>query len=153
MPEPAMKLPKESLNDVETHIAATIANGGHIRNILSRYSGISPWDEKWEVQASVEALHVFGSRWTTEILAALYITGGKRFNQLKHLLAGISSRTLSDKLRFLTDEGLVLREVEDGPPIMVEYILTDHGKTCGRLLSPLVAHLKVHTGSVIVQDE
>lgn len=153
MPEPAMKLPKESLNDVETHIAATIANGSHIRNILSRFSGSAPWDEKWEVQAAVEALHVFGSRWTTEILAALYITGGKRFNQLKHLLAGISSRTLSDKLRFLTDEGLVLREVDDGPPIMVEYILTGHGKTCGRLLSPLVAHLKLHTGSVVVHDE
>ena len=153
MPEPAMKLPKESLNDIETHIAATIANGGHIRNILSSFSGITPWDEKWEVQAAVEALHVFGSRWTIEILAALYITGGKLFNQLKHLLAGISSRTLSDKLRFLTDEGLVLREVDDGPPIRVEYILTDHGKTCGRLLSPLVAHLKVHTGSVVVSDE
>ena len=148
-----MKLPKDSLSDVETHIAATIANGGHIRNILSQFSSGTPWDEKWEVQAAVEALHVFGSRWTIEILAALYITGGKRFNQLKHLLEGISSRTLSDKLRFLADEGLVLREVDDGPPIMVEYILTEHGKTCGRLLSPLVAHLKVYSGSVVANDD
>ena len=96
----------------------------------------------------MEALHVFGSRWTIEILAALYITGGKRFNQLKHLLEGISSRTLSDKLRFLADENLVARTVEDGPPIKVEYNLTDHGKVCGRLLSPLVAHLKMQTGSI-----
>jgi len=148
MPQPAMKIPKDSLTDIETHISATIANGGHIRNILAEFSGKHPWDEKWEVRAAVEALHVFGSRWTIEILAALYITGGKRFNQLKHLLEGISSRTLSDKLRFLADENLVARTVVDGPPIKVEYNLTYHGKTCGRLLSPLVAHLKMQTGSI-----
>ena len=68
---------------------------------------------------------------------------------MKNLLEGISSRTLSDKLRFLVDEGLVTREVDDGPPVRVQYTLSKHGKTCGRLLSPLVAHLKIHTGSVI----
>jgi DNA-binding HxlR family transcriptional regulator len=68
---------------------------------------------------------------------------------MKSMLSGISSRTLSDKLRFLTEEGLVLRLVNDGPPIKVSYELSAHGKTCGRLLSPLVAHLKMVAGSVI----
>jgi hypothetical protein len=43
----------------------------------------------------------------------------------------------------------VLRLVNDGPPIKVSYELSAHGKTCGRLLSPLVAHLKMVAGSVI----
>jgi len=30
----------------------------------------------------------------------------------------------------------------------VTYQLSEHGKTCGRLLSPLVAHLKILHGSV-----
>jgi DNA-binding HxlR family transcriptional regulator len=148
MPKPPLDIPKESLVDIETHISATIANGGHIRGLLAGFSDKPPWSEEWEVKAAVEALHVFGSRWTTEILAALYITGGKRFNRLKNLLTGISSRTLSDKLRFLVDEGLVVRDVYDGPPIMVEYNLTSHGKICGKLLSPLVAHLKIKNGSI-----
>ena len=152
MPNPPLELPKETVVDIETHISATIANGGHIRNLLAGHSGIPPWDENWEVNAAVEALNVFGSRWTIEILTALYISGGKRFNRLKHLLVGISSRTLSDKLRFLSDEGLVIRKVDDGPPIKVEYNLTLHGKTCGRLLSPLVAHLKLHCGSVKAEE-
>jgi DNA-binding HxlR family transcriptional regulator len=71
---------------------------------------------------------------------------------MKNLLEGISSRTLSDKLRYLAEEGLVQRQVTEGPPIRVSYLLTEHGRTCGRLLSPLVAHLKIHLGTVIAQD-
>ena len=65
-----------------------------------------------------------------------------------NLLSGISSRTLSDKLRFLVEENLVIRQVDDGPPVRVDYILSEHGVTCGRLLSPLVAHLKICNGSL-----
>ena len=101
-----------------------------------------------KLKAAVEALHVFGSRWTIEILSTLYIAGPRRFNQLKTLLSGISSRTLSDKLRFLVQEELVIRQVDDGPPVRVDYILSEHGITCGRLLSPLVAHLKIRNGSI-----
>jgi DNA-binding HxlR family transcriptional regulator len=103
----------------------------------------------WEVDAAVEALNVFGSRWTIEILSTLYIAGDRRFNEMKHLLKGISSRTLSDKLRYLADEGLVERIVTDGPPVRVTYRLSSHGMTCGRLLSPLVAFMKIHLGSII----
>jgi len=38
--------------------------------------------------------------------------------------------------------------VNDGPPVKVSYELSQHGTTCGRLLSPLVAHLKITAGSV-----
>ncbi|MDP6869577.1 MAG: helix-turn-helix domain-containing protein [Candidatus Poseidoniaceae archaeon] len=148
MPEPPLKLPTEALDNIEVRISNTISNGKEIRELFARHSDNDTWNSDWEVEAAVEALHVFGSRWTIEILATLYIAGSRRFNQLKTLLSGISSRTLSDKLRFLTDEGLVIRQVDDGPPIRVDYILSEHGITCGRLLSPLVAHLKIHLGSV-----
>ena len=148
MPEPPLTLPSDVLSDVEGHIDGTISSGAHIRNILAKHSKGGPWDTDWEVEAAVEALHVFGSRWTIEILSTLYIAGPRRFNQLKHLLAGISSRTLSDKLRFLVEQDLVIRQVDDGPPVRVQYILSDHGITCGRLLSPLVAHLKIYNGSL-----
>lgn len=148
MPEPPLVLPNQVIGDIKQNIEATIENGGKIRSQLAEFSGNAPWDTDWEVEAAVEALHVFGSRWTIEILSTLYIAGARRFNQLKSLLSGISSRTLSDKLKFLTDEGLVERNVTDGPPVRVDYVLSEHGVTCGRLLSPLVAHLKIQTGSV-----
>ncbi|MGY8755468.1 MAG: winged helix-turn-helix transcriptional regulator [Candidatus Poseidoniales archaeon] len=148
MPEPPLELPSTVLDDLESHIKGTIDNGRMIRDLLAEHSNKGPWSTTWEVEAAVEALNVFGSRWTIEILAALYIAGPRRFNQLKTLLSGISSRTLSDKLTYLAKEGLLIRQVNDGPPVRVTYILSDHGTTCGRLLSPLVAHLKIQKGSV-----
>jgi len=152
MSDPPLKISSDEIMTLETHINSTIATGGEIRALLSKHSGKYPYDEAWEVSAAVQSLHVFASRWTIEILAALYITGPKRFNELKGLLSGISSRTLSDKLTLLTGEGLVIRKVDEGPPIRVHYILSEHGLLCGRLLSPLVAHMKMHTGVVVSEE-
>ena len=149
MPEPPMSIPNEQFSVIENNIQSTIEQGTKIRKLLAKHSNKGPYNAEWEVEAAVEALHVFASRWTIEILATLYITGPRRFNEMKNMLSGISSRTLSDKLRFLSEEGLVLRLVTDGPPVKVNYELSDHGRTCGRLLSPLVAHLKMVAGSVV----
>jgi len=102
----------------------------------------------WEVDAAVDAFSIFSSKWTIEILATLYIAGDRRFNEMRALLRGISSRTLSDKLKTCVQNGLVDRVVEDGPPIRVIYRLTDHGREAGRLLGPLVAYMKLHQGHV-----
>lgn len=153
MPDPAMPISPETINEIESLVSSTMSNGSKIRELLGKKSGIPPWTENWEVAAAVEALHVFASRWTIEILSALYITGPKRFNELKFLLKGISSRTLSDKLKMLAKDGLVNRLVSDGPPVKVQYVLSDHGILCGKLLSPLVAHLKMHLGSVVSNQD
>ena len=80
--------------------------GKEIRTLFSKYHdeefGIS-----WEVDSAVDAFSVFSSRWTTEILATLYIAGDRRFNEMRSLLRGISSRTLSDKLTTCVGFGLV----------------------------------------------
>ncbi len=153
MPILPLKVTREDYNSVRASIESAITIGGEIRNVLGSQSELNPTNDLHnEVYRASEALSVFGSRWTIEILSALYISGPRRFNQMKHLLEGISSRTLSDKLRYLVDEGLVSRQVSDGPPIRVTYLLTEHGRTCGRLLSPLVAHLKIHLGTVMAHD-
>ena len=148
MPNPVQHISKDSITEIKNKIEDTIQNGISIRTALADYSNSDAYDINWEVQAAVEALQVFGSRWTIEILSTLYIAGPRRFNEMKSLLEGISSRTLSDKLALLAEEGLILRNVDAGPPVRVSYALSEHGVMCGRLLSPLVAHLKLHSGSV-----
>ena len=148
MPNPVQHISKDSITEIKNKIEATIQNGISIRTALADYSNSDAYDINWEVQAAVEALQVFGSRWTIEILSTLYIAGPRRFNEMKSLLEGISSRTLSDKLTLLAEEALILRNVDAGPPVRVSYSLSEHGIMCGRLLSPLVAHLKLHSGSV-----
>jgi len=147
MPEPPMILSPENLKEIESSIVTSEGMGARIRQILGEYHG-GDFDVAWEVDAAVEALDVFTSRWTIEILATLYIAGDRRFNELRKLLVGISSRTLSDKLRKCTENGLLDRIVQDGPPIRVTYRLTEHGQRAGRLLGPLVAYMKLQKGSV-----
>ncbi|PDH27057.1 MAG: hypothetical protein CND85_01955 [Marine Group II euryarchaeote MED-G33] len=147
MPEPPMILPHDDMKEVDSSIVTTEGMGARIRQIFTEHQS-EEHNLAWEVEASVEALDVFTSRWTIEILATLYIAGERRFNELRKLLVGISSRTLSDKLRKCTENGLIDRIVVDGPPIRVTYRLTDHGQTAGRLLGPLVAYMKLHKGSI-----
>jgi len=119
-----------------------------IRRTFGEYND-DDFNVGWEVDASVDAFSIFSSKWTIEILATLYIAGDRRFNEMRKLLHGISSRTLSDKLTTCVQNGLVDRVVEDGPPIRVIYRLTEHGREAGRLLSPLVAYMKLHNGWVV----
>jgi len=153
MPEPPMILSPEDMQEIESSIVTTEGMGARIRQIFSgnrmkENPSFGVHDIAWEVEASVDALDVFTSRWTIEILATLYIAGDRRFNELRKLLVGISSRTLSDKLRKCTENGLLDRIVIDGPPVRVTYRLTEHGLRAGRLLGPLVAYMKLQKGSV-----
>ena len=147
MSETPMILSAEDMLEIEASIVTTEGMGARIRQILGEYHG-GDFDINWEVKASVDALDVFTSRWTIEILATLYIAGERRFNELRKLLKGISSRTLSDKLRKCTENGLIDRIVVEGPPIRVTYRLTEHGLRAGRLLGSLVAYMKLQKGSV-----
>ena len=143
-----MSISDEDYKKVNDAITAVKDDGKNIRSIFESY-----YDEEvdidWEVDAAVDAFAIFSSRWTVEILATLYIAGDRRFNELRKLLRGISSRTLSDKLTKCVETGLVDRVVETTSPVKVTYQLTEHGRDAGRLLGPLVAYMKIYQGRVI----
>jgi len=70
---------------------------------------------------------IIGHKWTLLIIRDL-CKGPRRFSELERSLAGISPRTLSDRLRYLDDEGLVNRKCYGETPPRVEYSLTTMGK-------------------------
>lgn len=51
----------------------------------------------------------------------------RRFSDLEHSLAGVSTRTLSNKLRRLEKEGLVVKKLHKTRPQKIEYRLTRKG--------------------------
>jgi DNA-binding HxlR family transcriptional regulator len=87
-------------------------------------------DEQCPVARAVRALD---GKWTMLIVRDL-LGGMRRFSQLRASLAGISPKTLTDRLRELEDQGLVTRTVYAEVPPRVEYALTD----LGRRLRPVV---------------
>lgn len=98
------------------------------------------------IQAAVEATVVLFQKWNLEILYLLALAQKMRFSQLKEILSGISSRTLSLKLGELEEQGLVNREVFPGRPLRVEYSLTDNGRTLARLTVPMVTFVNLLHG-------
>ena len=74
MVEPPMKVSKHDLSTIKQSIDTVHEMGTQIRKALEEYSDEHTHNTAWEVQAGVEALGVFGSRWTIEILAALYLS-------------------------------------------------------------------------------
>jgi DNA-binding HxlR family transcriptional regulator len=77
------------------------------------------------------AVELIGRRWTGVILRML-LRGPRRFNELLAAIPGLSDRLLTDRLRELEAEGLVLRRVLSGPPVRVEYELTAQGQDLGQ---------------------
>ena len=65
-------------------------------------------------------------KWTLLIIRDL-VSGVKRFNQLERSLHGISPKTLSERLRSLEEEGIIIRQTFAEVPPRVEYSLTEKG--------------------------
>jgi DNA-binding HxlR family transcriptional regulator len=70
---------------------------------------------------------IIGAKWTALLVHDLS-EGPRRFSQLEHSCAGISPRTLSERLRALEAEGIVARHSYPESPPRVEYELTDKGQ-------------------------
>ena len=73
------------------------------------------------------AFDLLGKRWTGVLLATLR-GGVVGFRVLSRAIPGISDSVLSDRLSELTDAGLIVRSVKEGPPVSVTYALTDAGE-------------------------
>jgi DNA-binding HxlR family transcriptional regulator len=80
---------------------------------------------------------IVGAKWTVVIVHDLS-EGPRRFTEVEHSCAGISPRTLAERLRSLETEGIVVRQSYAESPPRVEYELTDKG----RALLPLVTEMR-----------
>jgi DNA-binding HxlR family transcriptional regulator len=84
-----------------------------------------------------EAVELVGKRWTGAILVVL-LDGPLRFSEIAQAVPQLSDRLLSERMKELETRGLVVRTVRSGPPIRVEYALTDMGQE----LEPALVELK-----------
>jgi DNA-binding HxlR family transcriptional regulator len=90
-----------------------------------------------ELKSLEESFNLLFQKWTLEILYTLFLKGSIGFGELKKVL-GVNSRTLSDKLKMLNGHGYIKRTVNNGPPLRVEYALTQKGKNTVLLALPLL---------------
>lgn len=83
-----------------------------------------------------EAMTVLGGRWRMLIISFL-LEKPMRFNELRRAIPNISQRMLTLELRFLEEEGFILREVYAQVPVKVEYSITPAGQNLKKLVETL----------------
>ena len=84
-----------------------------------------------------QAVELVGRRWTGAILRVL-MDGPMRFSQIGQAVPELSDRLLSERMKELEARGIVERTVIPGPPLRVEYALSQ----MGRELEPALAELQ-----------
>jgi DNA-binding HxlR family transcriptional regulator len=85
-----------------------------------------------------QAVELLGKRWNGAIVAVL-MAGPRRFSGLALSVPGLSERLLAERLKELETEGVVTRRVLPGPPVGVEYELTDSGRDLGPAIEAIAA--------------
>lgn len=74
------------------------------------------------------AVELIGGRWTGAIIQTL-LQGSARYAVIKTAIPDITDRMLSERLRSLEAEDLVIRRVVPDIPVRVEYELTAKGRS------------------------
>lgn len=77
---------------------------------------------------------LLGSRWNARIIWLLFVLRSVRFNELKDSIEGISFKVLTQQLRYLENENVLLRkDFQENPP-HIEYSLTKKGEDLYQIL-------------------
>jgi DNA-binding HxlR family transcriptional regulator len=83
------------------------------------------------------AIEFIGKRWMGAVIYSL-LQGPKRYNEIISSIHGISDRLLTERLRDLENEGLIIKRVITTAPKKVEYELTPAGKELEEVIKVLM---------------
>ncbi|MFG2861596.1 winged helix-turn-helix transcriptional regulator [Streptomyces sioyaensis] len=88
------------------------------------------------------------SRWTTPIVWVLEHHGRLRFNELQRLVPSITPKVLTQRLRQLERDGLVIRTYHAEIPPRVEYEISELGRTLVPVFQTLAGWSDTHLPQV-----
>lgn len=86
---------------------------------------MNPLDDTLCINSIKKIMEIFSGKWSFLISGELR-TGTKHFNELSRKL-GISTKSLSDTLKSLESNEIIIRTVHPTSPVTVEYSLTEKG--------------------------
>lgn len=81
-------------------------------------------------------VQIIGSKWKLLIMRNLFMRPW-RFNELKNNLEGISQKVLTDSLRSMEKDGIIIRTVYPEVPPRVEYSLNELGESMRPILDAM----------------
>lgn len=94
-----------------------------------------------------KGMQLLSKRWTVLIVYQL-LAGPQRFGAMEEAIP-ISGRLLSERLKELEQEGIVIREVFPETPVRIQYSLTDKGYA----LKPMIREIEKWSCEWIVPED
>ncbi|KWU54073.1 winged helix-turn-helix transcriptional regulator [Priestia sp. YIM B13446] len=94
-----------------------------------------------------KAVTILTKRWTSLIIFQL-LSGSQRFSQMQEALP-VSGRLLSERLKELEHEGIVIRTVIPETPVRIEYSLSNKGLA----LAPVIQEIQTWSSEWITKEE
>jgi DNA-binding HxlR family transcriptional regulator len=82
------------------------------------------------------AAPIIARKWVPVSVCHL-LNGPQRFSDLKRNIPYLSSKVLTDNLRFMQAEGMIVREVREGQPVEVWYRLTPRGMDLAAVINAM----------------
>ncbi len=93
---------------------------------------------KYDIPCNIaQSLNIIGDRWTLLIVHEI-LTGKTLFNEIKKGLNGISSNLLSERLKYLEEEGIIHAELYSHHPPRYSYTLTESGLELEHVFNALI---------------
>ena len=80
------------------------------------------------------SLDIISRKWVLQIICDMFF-GKSRFSEFKHQKPALSNKALSRCLKFMEEEGLIEKVVDNNT---IEYFLTKKGKSLNKLIYDLV---------------
>jgi DNA-binding HxlR family transcriptional regulator len=106
-------------------------------NLVNRSESQLKQTERVHVECSIEkALNVIGGKWSFLVLRELF-KGTKRFGELQKSITKISPKALTDTLRHLEEQTILIRTVYPTVPVTVEYKLTEKGQALHNIIKEM----------------
>lgn len=84
-----------------------------------------------------QAVEILSHRWNGLIIYQL-LDQHKRFNELQHAI-GLSNKVLSDRLKYLEQQGILTKQILSISPLSVNYQLTPKGQA----LAPVIDQIEL----------
>ena len=103
---------------------------------------------KHYVMALTDTLNVMNGKWKLPIIASL-LHGKTRFKDLQDNIDKITPRMLSKELKELEINGIVERKVYDQTPVLIEYVLTESGKSITSVIDSMIDWGMLHRAEAI----
>ncbi len=92
---------------------------------------------QYKLMATRDALEVIQGKWRIPIIISLTY-GNKRFGEIQRDITDISPKMLSQELKALEMNKIIIRTLHDTMPVTTEYALTELGRSMHNLLEELM---------------